>query len=168
IGDLYPAAAARAKTDADFRDRARKVTAQLQDHAPGYYLLWQRFRAVTQVALERDFHALGVDFDWWKGESDVDHLIAPMVAELDAKDLPADEFEDIAGKVAVAALKFADLSNFRGTSYVFDLDRFTSFEGRTGPYLLYQAVRVKSLLRRAGTEGAEPGPITVAEPAERD
>jgi hypothetical protein len=59
--------------------------------------------------------------------------------------------------VAVAALKFADLLNFRGTSYVFDLDRFSSFEGKTGPYLLYQAVRVKSLLRRAAAEGAEPG-----------
>ena len=91
LGDLYPAAAARAKTDADFRDRARKITAQLQDHAPGYYMLWQRFRVVTQVALERDFHALGVDFDWWKGESDVDHLIAPMVAELDAKGLLVDD-----------------------------------------------------------------------------
>ena len=68
----------------------------------------------------------------------------------------------------MAALKFADLSNFRGTSYVFDLDRFSSFEGKTGPYLLYQAVRVKSLLRRAAEEGAEPGPIAVAEPAERD
>jgi arginyl-tRNA synthetase len=84
------------------------------------------------------------------------------------ENLPEAEFEDIAGKVAVAALKFADLSNFRGTSYVFDLDRFMSFEGKTGPYLLYQAVRVKSLLRRAAEAGAEPGPVAVAEPAERD
>jgi len=68
----------------------------------------------------------------------------------------------------VAALKFADLQNFRGTSYVFDLDRFTSFEGKTGPYLLYQAVRVKSVLRRAADEGVTPGPISVAEPAERE
>ena len=44
-----------------------------------------------------------------------------------------EEFEATAHKVAVAALKFADLSNFRGTSYVFDLDRFSSFEGKTGP-----------------------------------
>src|SRR5258705_4953931 len=84
------------------------------------------------------------------------------------EDLPADEFEDIAGKVAVAALKFADLQNFRGTSYVFDLDRFTSFEGKTGPYLLYQAVRVQSLLRRAAEEAATAGPIVVAEPFERE
>ena len=69
---------------------------------------------------------------------------ADLGAELDP-----DTFDDTANKVAVAALKFADLQNFRGTSYVFDLDRFSSFEGKTGPYLLYQAVRVKSLLRRA-------------------
>jgi arginyl-tRNA synthetase len=83
-------------------------------------------------------------------------------------DLPAEEFEDIAHKVAVAALKFADLSNARTTSYVFDLDRFTSFEGRTGPYLLYQAVRIKSLLRKAAGQGVSTGSIAIAEPAERD
>ena len=78
------------------------------------------------------------------------------------------EFEDIARKVAVAALKFADLSNARTTSYIFDLDRFMSFEGKTGPYLLYQAVRIKSLLRKAADQGAGFGPVAVAEPAERD
>jgi arginyl-tRNA synthetase len=82
--------------------------------------------------------------------------------------LPEAEFEDIAHKVAVAALKFADLSNNRTTSYVFDLDRFMSFEGKTGPYLLYQAVRIKSLLRKAADEGAAPGAIVIGEPAERD
>ncbi|RZJ95451.1 MAG: arginine--tRNA ligase [Brevundimonas sp.] len=88
-------------------------------------------------------------------------------AELGA-DMPADEHADIAHKVAIAALKFADLSNARTTSYVFDLDRFTSFEGKTGPYLLYQVVRIKSLLRRAAEQGATVGPMVVAEPAERD
>jgi arginyl-tRNA synthetase len=63
------------------------------------------------------------------------------------------EFEDVAHKVAIAAIKFADLSNFRGTSYVFDLDRFMSFEGKTGPYLLYQSVRIKSILRKAEEMG---------------
>ena len=300
---LYPEAAARGKAEPDYRDRARKLTAELQIKAAGYYLLWRHFARVTRVALERDFHSLGIDFDLWKGESDVDELIAPMVAELDAKgllvedqgarivriaragdkrDLPPllvvssegsamygttdlatvldrkqsfdpdlvlyvvdqrqadhfevvfraaylagyategslehigfgtmngtdgkpfktreggvlklndliemtrtkarerlreadlgaeldpDTFEATARKVAVAALKFADLQNFRGTSYVFDLDRFSSFEGKTGPYLLYQAVRVKSLMRRATEEGISPGPITVTETAERD
>src|SRR5690606_28970254 len=45
---------------------------------------------------------------------------------------------------------------------------FMSFEGKTGPYLLYQAVRIKSLLRKAANEGAAAGDIVVAEPAERD
>jgi arginyl-tRNA synthetase len=51
---------------------------------------------------------------------------------------------------------------------VFDLDRFTSFEGRTGPYLLYQAVRIKSLLRKAAEAGAAAGKVAITEPAERD
>ena len=83
-------------------------------------------------------------------------------------DLSEAEFEDTASKVAVAALKFADLSNSRTTSYVFDLDRFMSFEGKTGPYLLYQSVRIKSLLRKAEAQGVLAGPIFVVEPAERD
>ena len=83
-------------------------------------------------------------------------------------DLPEAEFEDIAHKVAVAALKFSDLSNNRTTSYVFDLDRFMSFEGKTGPYLLYQAVRVKSLLRKAAEQGVALAPIVIEEAAERD
>jgi arginyl-tRNA synthetase len=300
---LYPLAAAKAKEDAGYRDRARRATAELQAGKPGYLALWRWFTEVSQVALERDFHALGIDFDLWKGESTVDPLIAPMIEDLEAKDLlvedqgaqivrvsrqgdrrelppllvvssegsamygttdlatildrrqsfdphlmlycvdqrqadhfeivfraaylvgyavegslehigfgtmngtdgkpfktraggvlklhdlilmttekarerlheaglgaeasPA-EFEDIARKVAVAALKFADLQNFRGTSYVFDLDRFMSFEGKTGPYLLYQAVRIKSLLRKAAESGAAEGPIQIGQPAERD
>lgn len=83
-------------------------------------------------------------------------------------DLPPAEFEDIAHKVAIAALKFADLSNARTTSYVFDLDRFMSFEGKTGPYLLYQAVRIKSLLRKGADQGLVPGAIIIGEPAEHD
>ncbi|HCK83167.1 MAG TPA: arginine--tRNA ligase, partial [Hyphomonadaceae bacterium] len=87
-------------------------------------------------------------------------------AEIGA-DFSSEEFEDIAHKVAIAAIKFADLSNFRGTSYVFDLDRFMSFEGKTGPYLLYQAVRIKSILRKAEAEGVVAGPINIEHAAER-
>ena len=316
LDQMYPEAAARAKTDTDYRDRARKATAELQGGRLGYRLLWKHFVNVSRVSLEREFYALGVDFDLWKGESDVDTLIEPMVRELDGKGLLADDqgarvihlarpgetkkkkapdgtvyeapspdpllvvssegsamygttdlatildrrrsfdpalilycvdqrqadhfeqvfrasylagyasegelehigfgtmngadgkpfktreggvlklhdliemtrakarerlkeaglgselspadFEDTAHKVAVAALKFADLGNYRGTSYVFDLDRFSSFEGKTGPYLLYQAVRIKSLLRRAAEERLEDGQIQVADPAERE
>ncbi|MNH77293.1 Arginine--tRNA ligase [compost metagenome] len=313
---LYPQAAAKAKEDPAFRDRARKATAELQNGRPGYRALWTHFVAVSRTALKREFGALDVTFDLWNGESDADPLMPEMLAHLketgllveddgaqvvhvarpgetrkkkladgsvieapspppllvvssegsamygttdlatildrkksiapdlilyvvderqaehfeqvfraaylagyapekslehlgfgtmngaDGKpfktraggvlklhdlitmatdkarerlkearlgdDLPEAEFEDIARKVAVAALKFADLSNNRTTSYVFDLDRFMSFEGKTGPYLLYQAVRVKSLLRKAADQGVEIAPIVVAEPAERD
>lgn len=82
-------------------------------------------------------------------------------------DFSKEEFEDVAHKVALAAIKFADLSNFRGTSYVFDLDRFMSFEGKTGPYLLYQAVRIKSVLRKADEQGAAAGAISIEHEAER-
>lgn len=313
---LYPQAAAKAKEDPAFRDRARKATAELQAGRPGYRALWAHFVAVSRTALKREFGALDVTFDLWNGESDADPLMPEMLAHLketgllveddgaqvvhvarpgetrkkkladgsvieapspppllvvssegsamygttdlatildrrksidpdlilyvvderqaehfeqvfraaylagyapekslehlgfgtmngadgkpfktraggvlklhdlitmatdkarerlkEAKlgdDLPEAEFEDIARKVAVAALKFADLSNNRTTSYVFDLDRFMSFEGKTGPYLLYQAVRVKSLLRKAADQGVEIAPIAIVEPAERD
>ena len=300
---LYPMAAAKAKEDTDYRDRARKATAELQGGRLGYRALWRHFVAVSRTALEREFGALGVTFDLWNGESDADPLVPAMVAEIKAKglaefdqgawiirvaeegekrelpplllvssegsamygttdlatildrrrqfdfdlvlycvdarqgdhfeqvfraaykvgyatpgqlehaangtmngsdgtpfktraggvlklhdlitqardkarerlkeaelgaDLSEAEFEDTASKVAVAALKFADLSNSRTTSYVFDLDRFMSFEGKTGPYLLYQSVRIKSLLRKAEAQGVQAGPIVVSELAERD
>ena len=82
-------------------------------------------------------------------------------------DLSPEEFESVADKVAIAALKIADLVNFRGTSYVFDLERFTSFEGKTGPYLLYATVRIRSILRKAAEQGVTPGPIGIAHPDER-
>lgn len=66
-----------------------------------------------------------------------------------AEDADEAERENVAHKVALAAIKFADLQNQRQADYMFDLDRLTSFEGKTGPYLLYQAVRIKSLLRKA-------------------
>ncbi|HVZ99200.1 MAG TPA: arginine--tRNA ligase [Caulobacterales bacterium] len=311
----YPEAAARARSDEGFRDRARKATAALQSGAEPHRTIWKAMHDVSMAAQKRDFHALGVDFDLWLGESDADPLIPDMIADLEKKglletdqgarilrvakpgetkkkklddgrvvevespdpllvvssegsamygttdlativqrardfapdlylytvdqrqadhfeqvfraadragyarrealqhigfgtmngadgkpfktraggvlklqdligqaeakararlreaDLGADfseqEFEDVAHKVAIAAIKFADLSNFRGTSYVFDLDRFMSFEGKTGPYLLYQAVRIKSLLRKADEQGVEPGAISIGEPAER-
>ena len=313
---LYPQAAAKAKEEPVFRDRARKATAELQAGRPGYRALWQHFVAVSRTALTREFGALDVTFDLWNGESDADPVMEEMIADLKAKnllvedngaqvvhvaregetrkkklddgsviqvpspppllvissegsamygttdlatildrkksiapdlilyvvderqaehfeqvfrasylagyapekslehlgfgtmngpdgkpfktraggvlklhdlitmttekarerlkdarlgeDLGEAEFEDIAHKVAIGALKFADLSNARTTSYVFDLDRFTSFEGKTGPYLLYQAVRIKSLLRKAADQGAEHGEIIIAEQAERD
>ena len=76
-----------------------------------------------------------------------------------AQDYPDDERDRIARQVGLGALKFGDLSNHRTSNYIFDLDRFTSFEGKTGPYLQYGAVRIKSILRRARQAGLTPGPI---------
>jgi arginyl-tRNA synthetase len=79
-----------------------------------------------------------------------------------------DEAADVAHKIGVAALKFADLSNPRTSDYVFDLDRFTAFEGKTGPYLHYASVRVRSVLRKAQAAGAAPSQtIEIKAPEER-
>lgn len=72
-------------------------------------------------------------------------------------DFSNDEVQSIANDIAIAAIKFADLQNNRVADYVFDLDRLTNFEGKTGPYCLYQAVRIRSLIQKAGgvTDGAK-------------
>ena len=82
-----------------------------------------------------------------------------------ATDYPNDERDRIAHLVAMSALKFGDLHNHRTSNYIFDIERFTSFEGKTGPYLLYGAVRIKSILREAGKQELDGGPVV---PADRD
>jgi arginyl-tRNA synthetase len=72
-----------------------------------------------------------------------------------ASDMSAEDHADIAHKIAIAAIKFADLQNNRVSDYVFDLDRMTQFEGKTGPYLLYQCVRISSLLAKAGAHDGD-------------
>ncbi len=291
---LYPQAAAACKADPARLETARQATADLQAGRPGYRALWRHFMDVSIAAMKRDFGSLGVSFELWKGEADVNDLIEPMIADFQSKglteesdgaliirvaqdgdksdvpplilkksdgavmygttdlgtildrvrsvdpdlslyvvdqrqhlhfeqvfraarragiagkgtlehigfgtmngkdgkpfktraggvmkladllsmardqarakleeahlaeDYPADEREEIARMVGVAAVKFADLSNHRTSNYVFDLERFTSFEGKTGPYLQYAAVRVRSLLRKAEAAGAAAGPL---------
>jgi len=56
--------------------------------------------------------------------------------------------EDTIEKLTIATLKYADLCSFRATDYIFDVDKFSSFEGKTGPYILYTCVRIKSLVER--------------------
>ena len=62
---------------------------------------------------------------------------------------------DLALKIGVAAMKFGDLINNVDKDYVFDLDKFISFEGKTGPYIQYTAVRINSILNKANLEGGE-------------
>lgn len=66
----------------------------------------------------------------------------------------AEEMKYISDTVAISALKFADLSIFRSKDYIFDVDKFCSFEGKTGPYLLYTITRAKSILRKANSENS--------------
>jgi arginyl-tRNA synthetase len=300
---LYPRASAACKASPERLEEARKATKELQAGRPGYRALWQHFRAVSFEGVRREFSALGVHFDWWKGESDVDAIVAPMVEDLRkrglaeesegalvihinepgdkkelpplivqksdgaalyettdlatiidrvrtanpdlilyvvgqpqhdhfekvfrgarkaglngkatlehvgfgtvngpdgkpfrtraggtvklfdlieqakqeaqtrlnefnlAQDYPPQEREEIARMVGLAAIKFADLSNHRLTNYVFDLARFTRFEGETGPYLQYAAVRIKSLLKKAEEQDFKSGAIRIEDAAERD
>ena len=64
--------------------------------------------------------------------------------------------EKTAQMVGLSAIKYGDLSNQASKDYVFDVDRFTSFEGNTGPYILYTIVRIKSILSRYAEEGQDP------------
>jgi len=78
------------------------------------------------------------------------------------RDYSAEERARIAQLVGIATLKYTDLKNNRAADYVFDLERFSQFEGNTGPYLLYAAVRMKSILRKASESGLLPGKILPA------
>lgn len=302
LEELYPAASAACKADPARLEEARTATAELQAGRPGYRALWRHFFAVSETGLRREFASLGVKFDLWKGEADVDALIPPMIAELKQRglavmsegalvmdvsepgdkkqmpplillksdgavlygttdlatiidrvhqrhpdlilyvvdqrqhghfeqvfraahkagfshgaalehagfgtvngadgrpfktraggvmklydliamatqeaakrlleqgigaDYPAEERDEIARMVGLAAIKFADLSNFRTSDYVFDLERFTRFEGRTGPYLQYAAVRIQSILSKARAEGLEQAPPIIRSVEER-
>lgn len=63
--------------------------------------------------------------------------------------------QQTAQQVGLAAIKYGDLSNQATKDYVFDVDRFTSFEGNTGPYILYTIVRINSILTRYAQEGGD-------------
>ena len=88
---LYPRASAACKADPARLEAARRATVDLQAGRPGYRALWQHFFTVSEAGLAREFGALGVQFDLWKGESSVDALIAPMIEDLKARGLAASE-----------------------------------------------------------------------------
>lgn len=84
----------------------------------------------------------------------------------DKEDINSDEIAKIVG---LATLKYADLSNYRAKDYVFDLDKFSSFEGKTGPYILYTYVRINNIINKLEADGVGVGDL--AKPAsdvERD
>jgi arginyl-tRNA synthetase len=87
-------------------------------------------------------------------------------------DITGDERTQIAESVAMAAVKYADLSIERIKDYIFSFDRMLAFEGDTGPYLLYALVRIKSIFRKAQdagieTSGLDGAPFDLREPVEK-
>ena len=99
-------------------------------------------------------------------------LIADIDAEMLSKistnpEIPAGEAEQTSRQVALAALKYGDLSNQASKDYIFDIEKFTSFEGDTGPYILYTIVRMRSILQRYAAEpdAKDPASLRTGVPA---
>lgn len=286
LGEIYPTASAYAKENEEFKEAALQATYQLQNGHRGYTALWRHIMNVSLPDLKKNYSALNVEFDLWKGEADAKPYIADMVEylkkegyahedqgalvvdvkeETDTKEIPPcmilksdgaalyattdlatlverekrykpdqviyvtdkrqemhfeqvfrcakktgivrpetelkhigfgtmngkdgkpfktrdggvmrlselvgdindkmyekivenhaieeNEAQETAKKVGLAALKYGDLSNQAAKDYVFDVDRFISFEGNTGPYILYTIVRIKSILNKYEESG---------------
>lgn len=83
-------------------------------------------------------------------------------------DIPESETEETARIVGMATIRFAELSNERAKDYVLDLDALSSFEGKTGPYLLYTAVRIKAILAQAEEKGLSTGSFKLTQKEDRD
>ena len=81
---------------------------------------------------------------------DIINLISSGAAKKLKENGIEDEDGSLALKIGVAAMKFGDLSNIPSKDYIFDIDKFASFEGKTGPYIQYTGARINSLLRKSG------------------
>ena len=76
-----------------------------------------------------------------------------------AEDIAPAEREEIANLIGIATIRFADLSNHRQSDYIFNLEKFSRFEGKTGPYMCYAAVRAGSILAKAAEQGLSEGEL---------
>ena len=91
--------------------------------------------------------------------SDID---AEMLSKISTNpEIPAEEAEQTSRQVALAALKYGDLSNQASKDYVFDIEKFTSFEGDTGPYILYTIVRMRSIMQRYAEQSGAKDPASL-------
>ena len=274
LEEIYPFASARSKVDADYKALAMQATHDLQAGKPGYRALWKKIMEISVADLKKNYERLSVSFDLWKGESDVQPYIEPMVREMkekgyahyddgalvidvsepeDKKAIPPcmvlksdgaslynttdlativermklfdpeeiiyvvdkrqslyftqvfraarkaklvkpetklvhvgfgtmngkdgkpfktreggvmrlesllneinardEDASETAEMVSLSAIKYGDLSNQAAKDYVFDVEKFTAFEGNTGPYILYTIVRIKSILKKAAEAG---------------
>lgn len=297
LEEIYPTASGKSKTDEAYKEKALEATFKLQSGVRGYRALWNHIMSISVADLKKNYANLNVEFDLWKGESDVHDIIPTMAQkmkdegyaymsegalvvdvkeETDTKEIPpcmilksdgaalytttdlatikermeeynpdkiiyltdkrqALHFEQVfrcarktklvnpetelmhigfgtmngkdgkpfktrdggvmrlehlladinaemlrkmteGGKmdekeaeatakiVALSAVKYGDLSNQASKDYVFDIDRFTSFEGDTGPYILYTIVRIKSILTKYVQGGATLDRIQIQAP----
>ena len=82
---------------------------------------------------------------------------------MENRSVSEDEARNTAKIVGLAALKYGDLSNQASKDYIFDIDRFASFEGNTGPYILYTIVRIKSIIEKYKSEGGTVDNLTIME-----
>lgn len=286
LEEIYPTASGKSKEDPAYKDRAMEATFKLQSGVRGYRALWHHIMEVSIADLKKNYDNLKVEFDLWKGESDVHDLIPAMVEDMkaggyaylsdgalvvdvkeetDTKEIPpcmilksdgaslynttdlatildrmrryhpdkmiyltdkrqelyfeqvfrcarktglvepetellhigfgtmngkdgkpfktreggvmrlealiaeineemyrkitdnreisSKEAQETAKTVALSAIKYGDLSNQAAKDYIFDIDKFTSFEGDTGPYILYTIVRIKSILSKYKEQG---------------
>ncbi|NLL76556.1 MAG: arginine--tRNA ligase [Clostridiales bacterium] len=296
LEEIYPMASSKSKEDASYKAKAMDATFKLQSGVRGYRALWQHIINVSVADLKKNYRNLNVEFDLWKGESDVHDLIPHMVEDMkemgyayvsegalvvdvreesDTKEIPpcmilksdgaslynttdlatikermnqinpdeiiyvVDKRQDLyfeqvfrcarktklvqpetklfflgfgtmngkdgkpfktreggvmrleslleeineemykkitenrlvpekearetARVVALSAVKYGDLSNQASKDYIFDIDRFTSFEGDTGPYILYTIVRIKSILTKYREMGGSLVEVTLQE-----
>lgn len=85
--------------------------------------------------------------------ADINEKMYQKIAE--NSEISEEEARDTAKKIGLSAIKYGDLSNQASKDYVFDIDRFTSFEGNTGPYILYTIVRIKSILNKYQAQGGD-------------
>ena len=299
LSEIYPAASARSKEDEAYKEKAMDITYKLQHGDEEYLRIWRHIMDISVADLKANYDKLNVSFEIWKGESDADPYIAPMVErmkkegyayssqgalvvdvseESDAKEIPPcmilksdgaalytttdlatlvqreedykpdsviyvvdkrqdmhflqvfraakkcgivpeetrleflgfgtmngkdgkpfktrsggvmklqeliddvyqrcyermkengaemteEELTDTAAKIGLAAIKYGDLSNEARKDYIFDIDKFTSFEGNTGPYVLYTIVRIKSILRKYKESGGRQEGLKILAPA---
>ncbi len=91
---------------------------------------------------------------------------ARKIVEEKSPELSADEKARIARILGIGAIKYAELSQYRMTDYVFSWDRMLSFQGNTAPYLQNAYVRIQSIFRKAGEVPARPAEVSLTEPAE--
>lgn len=300
LEEIYPAASKRAKEDAEFAEKAHQATLLLQNGYAPFRALWKHILNVSVSDLKKNYGALRVGFELWKGESDAQPFIPGLLKDLEERkiaylsegalvvdiaepgdskelppcivrksdgaalyatsdlgtlidreksispdyyiyiadkrqelhytqffrvarkagivpsshelryigfgtmngkdgkpfktreggvmrletlireiqaavlerisenrDIPEEERERTASVVALAALKYGDLSNQAAKDYIFDIERFASFEGNTGPYILYTTVRIKSIRKKYAAAGGEEIVSSHMRPAEK-